>query len=180
MPRTTRREKDGTPYALPSSPASRPTWRKPIFLINYSGDACVNIELKSPVTQEVALAIGKAAEAAFGSEVTLNQWWTLEDVANGEGGPWKPVDPAWLQNGSGVRLVDRAMRGSEPHVLSSVRPEANTRASQEPADGRYGVRWPSEACRPLRGSSWPTHAQENATRCQRSSPQPESGSEPRF
>jgi hypothetical protein len=73
-----------------------PEWRKPFFLINYSGDACVNIELKSPVTQEVALAIGKAAEAAFGSEVTLNQWWTLEDVANGLGGPWRPRNDAYL------------------------------------------------------------------------------------
>jgi cobalamin biosynthesis protein CobT len=41
-------------------------------LINYPSDACVNIELKSPVTQDMAVGIGKAAARAFRREVTLN------------------------------------------------------------------------------------------------------------
>jgi hypothetical protein len=43
-----------------------------------------------------AKARREAAAAAFGREVRLNQWWTLEDVANGEGGPWKPRNDAYL------------------------------------------------------------------------------------
>ena len=80
-----------------------PSWRTPIFVINYTSDSCVNIELKPPVSEEMALAIGKAAEEAFGSEVTLNQWWrTSRTVKAGHGS--RETTPT-LQNGSGVEAA---------------------------------------------------------------------------
>ena len=97
-----------------------PAWRAPIFLINDAGAACVNVELKAPVSAELTLAIGRAAEAAFGREVTLNQWWTLEDVANGLGGPWKPGNEAYLAKWFGRPWpVQRTARANgKQHVAS--------------------------------------------------------------
>ena len=73
-----------------------PEWRKPIFVINSLSDSNVNVELKWPVSPELVLAIGKAAEEAFGREVTFNTWWNAEDVRNGRGGPWAWDKDAYL------------------------------------------------------------------------------------
>ena len=73
-----------------------PSWRTPIFSINLMSASCCGIELKSPIDEATALGIGRAAEQAFGREVILNGWWTLEDVANGLGGPWSPSAQAWF------------------------------------------------------------------------------------
>jgi hypothetical protein len=41
--------------------ASLPSaWRESIFLISYANASCVNIELKPPISEVAALAIGKA------------------------------------------------------------------------------------------------------------------------
>jgi hypothetical protein len=63
---------------LASFPAA---WREKIFMAGPSGDSEYNIELWFTISEEAALAIGRAFERAFpGREITLNQWWPLAEA----------------------------------------------------------------------------------------------------
>lgn len=67
-----------------------PDWRRAIFVAGVLGDA-FNIELKPPISEEAALAIGRAFEKAFpGFEITLNTWFTLAEAPGAVCTPWTP------------------------------------------------------------------------------------------
>jgi hypothetical protein len=68
-----------------------PAWRAAISVTGPVGDAEYNIELKPPISEEAALAIGRAFERAFpGREITLNTWAPLAEAAGYPGMPWTP------------------------------------------------------------------------------------------
>jgi hypothetical protein len=68
-----------------------PSWRSAVSMAGPSGDSEYNIELRPPISEEAALAIGRAFERAFpGREVTLNTWWTLETAPGAPSTPWSP------------------------------------------------------------------------------------------
>lgn len=86
-PRDEARDQETKEAVLATFP---PSWRAAIFVAHFLGDT-FNIELKPPISEEAALAIGRAFEKAFpGFEITLNTWFTLAEAPGAVCTPWTP------------------------------------------------------------------------------------------